>query len=314
MKLVKQIFGWLPVMLLIPSLTGCYEDFVGDSDIQNMGFAINRPMRTVMSDKNVIYVGVSIAGKREVDMKDWAEFEIDPSLVDESLGKVLMPEDYYILGDPSTMRVRKSNLPVADVSVSFTDAFYNDPEALTGKYVIPFRVTRTSITGDETSIREGAEISLVAVKYINQYSGVYYRLTDRVEIDADGNIVGEPVETPKYDLVNNKTVTLASLSPTSVYRPGIAGDNVTGGFTIELPENTGKSADVDVTFSEESASVIVNRAVWRSEGDYTFFSGDEVAPQFEMDYKYESGGKHWSVKEKLVLRQYAERDLRVETW
>lgn len=45
------------------------------------------PLRTVIADRDMpIYIGVSIGGKREVDMSDWAKFEIDPSLV-EGLAK-----------------------------------------------------------------------------------------------------------------------------------------------------------------------------------------------------------------------------------
>ena len=50
------------------------------------------------------------------------------------------------------------------------------------------------------------------------------------------------------------------------------------------------------------------------EGDYTFYSGDEIAPQFELDYIYSLDGKRYKVSEKLVLRQWPEQDLRVETF
>ena len=51
-----------------------------------------------------------------------AKFVIDPALVEGS-GKVLLPNNYYTLSDPEYFRVRKSNLPVADVRIDFTEAF-----------------------------------------------------------------------------------------------------------------------------------------------------------------------------------------------
>lgn len=47
-----------------------------------MGFALDQPLRTVVSGTNKIYVGVSIGGKREIDMSDWATFEIDETLLE----------------------------------------------------------------------------------------------------------------------------------------------------------------------------------------------------------------------------------------
>lgn len=161
-----------------------------------MGFALSQPLRTVVSGTNKIYVGVPIGGKREIDMSDWATFEIDETLL-EGTGKVLMPSNYYTLDDPNTFRVRRANLAIADVGISFTGDFYDDPLSLTAHYALPFRVTGTSIPGDESqpngAIREGGETSIVVVKYISTYSGTYYSLGSVTEVDAGGNAIGDPV-------------------------------------------------------------------------------------------------------------------------
>ena len=69
MKLVKFLFVSFVVLV---SFTSCYDEYTNDYETPNMGFAVaNRDMP--------IYIGVSIGGKREVDMSDWAKFEIDPS-------------------------------------------------------------------------------------------------------------------------------------------------------------------------------------------------------------------------------------------
>ena len=80
MKLVKFLFVSFVVLV---SFTSCYDEYTNDYETPNMGFAVANPLRTVIADRGMpIYIGVSIGGKREVDMSDWAKFEIDPSLVE----------------------------------------------------------------------------------------------------------------------------------------------------------------------------------------------------------------------------------------
>ena len=70
---------------------------------------------------------------------DWATFEIDPSLLDGT-GLTLMPENYYQLANPNKMTISNPNLAIADVKVTFSDAFYEDNAALNKHYAIPFRL------------------------------------------------------------------------------------------------------------------------------------------------------------------------------
>jgi hypothetical protein len=305
-----------PAALLVAAIsaTGCYEGYIHDNEIQNMGFTLSQPLRTVMSDKNIIYVGVSIAGKREVDTKAWATFEIDPSLI-EGTGMTLMPEEYYTLGDPNTMKVRKSNLPVADVSVTFTDAFYADPLSLTAHYAIPFRMTGTSLSQDSTSFRENAYTSVVAVKYISNYSGTYYKRVSKVEIDEAGNAISEELVTVDKDLVNNPTCTVSTISPVAILRPGLADEpSDAGSLEITFPSKEGKDCDVTVAGRNGTAEILSASGKYIKESTFRFYSGDTYAPELDLSYIYVKDGKRYSVNEKLVLRQNPEYDLRVETW
>ena len=53
---------------------------------------------------------------------------------------------------------------------------------------------------------------------------------------------------------------------------------------------------------------------WIRKGDYTFYSGDSAAPQFNLEYIYTDGGRRYQVKETFVLRKWAEDELKVETF
>lgn len=316
---MKNIIKILVLLGTLLPLTSCYDDYVSDYEYPNMGFALQRPLRTVVSGTNRIYVGVSIGGKREVDTGDWAKFVIDETLL-EGTGMTLMPEEYYTLKDKDTFRVRKQNLAVADVEINFTDAFYADPLCLTKHYAIPFRLTSVSIPGDpetqpDGAIREGADYSIVAVKYISSYSGTWYKMGEVVEVDASGQETGSPVVYRNKDLSRNKTVALSTAAAFAVNRPGLADSDVEGGLLLTIDRKPEAEVyDVVVEGTEGGAEISGASGKLRLKGDYTFYSGDEVAPQFELEYTYKDADRYYKVKETLVLRQWAERELRVETF
>ena len=55
MKIAKII-----LLALTTCLSSCYEDYTHDYETTNVGFALQNPLRTVISDRDMpIYVGVS---------------------------------------------------------------------------------------------------------------------------------------------------------------------------------------------------------------------------------------------------------------
>jgi len=304
--------------LLLGAATSCYEGYTPDYDFPNMGFSLNQQTRTVVSSKNKIYVGVSIGGKREVDMKDWATFVFDQSLLNGT-GREMLPESYYVLSDNTTMRPRKSNLAVADVEITFTEEFYADPLCLTKHYALPFRLVGTSIDaeneagvkGPHGAIREGGETAIVGIKYISGYSGTYYRLGEYGEVDSDGEYVDEPVSYNKYNLIDNSTVYLETLGKNTVKVPSAA-NGAAGAFKLTFPDSVDKTAEIEVELVAGGANIIESSAKYIVESSYTFYSGDNKAPMIELEYVYEKGGVNYKVTEKLVLRQWPEADLRVD--
>lgn len=302
------------IVLLVSmlSLTSCYEDYIKDYETTTAGFAMQSPLRTVISDRDMsIYVGVSLGGKREVDMADWATFVIDPTLL-YNTGLELLPEEYYELSDPNTFRVRKSNLPVADVGISFTDAFYADPLSLETHYALPFSVVETSMD----QIREGADYSIVAVKYVSSFSGTWYVRGEVAEVDSQGNpVYGTTRVYRSKDLIDDETVYLATISPNTLSRPGIA-DLSDGGYILTIDNGGESGGDYDVTVSSSEGGITVTgtgRYVYKSD-EFTYNGGDEPCPEIDLEYTFETGGKKYRAIETLVLRRDPLNDLRVEEW
>ena len=304
----------IPVILAASCLLtqSCYEDYLNDYESPNMGFSYTGQIRTIVSDNNVCYVGVSIGGKREINLSEWACFAIDESLLAGTSYK-LLPGEYYSLTDDNMMRARRETIFTADVAVTFNDRFFSDPLTLKNTYALPLRIMEASMDGEKADIREGGETAVIVFKYISAYSGTYYRVGSEVEVDAEGNVIGDYSNYNDKDLIKNPTVELSTLSKTSVLRPGV-GTSTKGGLNIYVTEVEGAKAYSIRAEGTKGTELVDFFGRYALNGDYTFFSGDEVAPQFEMEYTYKVGEQYFRVSEKLVLRQKPAKDLRVETF
>ena len=301
---------------LTACLASCYEDYTKDYETTTAGFAMSAPLRTVIADRNMpIYVGVSLGGKREVDRNDWAKFTLDASLL-EGTPLALLPENYYTLEDTETFRVRKANLPVADVEIRFTEAFYADPLSLTKHYALPFRLTGSSMD----AIREGADCSVVVVKYVSSFSGTYYLQGEVSEVDGNGNIIdGTTVVYKEKDLIKNNTLQLTTLSTDKLLRPGVANlaKSNTNCFELTIGNGGESGADYPIQVKGVEGGVTIVKGSGRyisKSPTYTFNSGDIPCPEINLDYVYELSGKRYKVTEQLILRRDPLDDLRVESW
>lgn len=285
-------------MMCLLLLTSCYEDYVKDYDYSTTYFASQKPLRTVIADRDMsIKVGVAIGGKREVDTKDWAEFEIDPALL-EGTGLVLLPESHYTLSDKNRFQVSKGTLAVADVTIQFTDAFYADEASAGTHYALPFKVKSTSLD----KIVEGKESSIVAIKYISTYHGTFYVKGKLKELDFSGQVVNTTVYDDK-DLSKNITRNVNTLSKNILIREGVSNYPVVAAEKVKLTlqENHSvavESADASITITEGSGS----------------YDNTKEKLEISLKYRFTKAGKSYEVEETLVRRQDPLQDLRYEEW
>ncbi len=296
MKYLKYLlFGMCAVLM-----TSCYEKYEDDYAYSAAYFASQKPLRTVISDRDMeIRVGVAIGGKREVDMNDWARFEIDPALLDGT-GLELLPAAYYELADPELFRVSKSTLAVADVAIRFTDAFYADPLSVTTHYALPFRVVESSLD----KLLDGKQTSIVAIKYISTYGGTYYVTGSRVEINDAGEEIGTPEIYRNADLSKNITRETATVATNVVVREGVSN------FTTDVA-----SEKVRLTFGENGSLTVgtADGGIEISDASGSYDASDERLV-LNMTYSFSKGGKKYRVTEQLTRRQDPLKDLRYEEW
>lgn len=277
----------------------CYEDFLKDYEFSAVYFASQKPMRTIIAGGDpTIEVGVAISGKREVDPNDWATFEI--SLIDMvGSGLVLLPENYYTLSDPTTMKVKKSNLPLAVVKLTLTDDFFADPLSTTKYYGLPFHITGASTD----SVLTDKSTTVVAIKYASSWSGTYCVKGSISELDG----TGAPVSTVEYgdtELSSTFTRATATLSKDIV---------VVGGVGNTFPAAAGDmivltfGADGALTVDSAPGGIVLSEA----SGSYAM-NGDRL--QVNLSYKFTKGTKDYAVTETLLRRQDPAKDLYFEEW
>lgn len=289
------------------AFTSCYEDYVNDYEYSTVYFAHQKPLRTIIADRNMsMNVGVAIGGKREVDKNDWAEFKIDYTLLEGTSFK-LLPESHYTLSDENTFKVSKTSLQVADVTINFTEEFYKDENSVKQYYAIPFEVVSSSLD----SILDNRKTSIVAVKYISAYHGEFYVKGVLSELDTDGTVIGESVRYENADLSKNLLRSVSTISRNVVCREGLAN------FNTDKAEEK-----VQLTINSEDNTVKVGTApggIAITDGNGTYeYSFDEEKMESKLEisitYKFSKDGKNYKVDETLIRRQDPYRDFRFEEW
>ena len=304
---IKKICLTLFVAALAFSSCEPYEDYITDFDNTTVYFATQKPLRSIVSyDEMTFKVGITMGGKRENTVDEFADFEIDESLlttVSGASGFTLLPASYYELSDASKMTISKGNF-IGDVTVTLNrDLFTADPLATQNKYALPLKITSSSLDSiggfnpDGTVLSSPKDYTILVVKYISEYSGTYYHKGTQKEVDATGAVINETVYN-EADLIDNTTWTLTTVDRNSVKTSGVGAVN-NQNFVINIDETTNA-----VTL--DTASSGVSNLV----GSGTVNEDRSIS----LEYSYTSGGKNYEVEDTLVLRQAVELDLRFEEW
>jgi len=201
---MKKILFLLGIIILAG---GCNNRDINfdDFEFQGVYFPYQTPIRTLMLGDEVVgdnsidrdhafSIGVSIGGMYINEMDRVVSIEYAPELaqniMDENSGDTLaiLPPEYY------TATFDRITIPEGNffgkMRVELEDAFFEDPDAIGLKYVIPLVITdalgdtilsgkgSTTIETHDRRIAAHWEVvpkdyTLFAIKYINPYHGVY---------------------------------------------------------------------------------------------------------------------------------------------
>ena len=223
-----------------------------DFEKQTIYFPIQYPVRTISLGNDLVdnsldkehkfHIGVCIGGFYDAgnNKRNWrVEFEVAPSLVPDNYLKrdvgtlKLLPSNYYTLTPAQSVTIPKGSLNGL-IQVQLTDAFFQDSLAITGRYVIPLRITGSPDTGNilrGTPSQDAPatpdvhtpshwevlskDYTLFGVKYVNPYHGKWLRRGKLTVRNQAGQIVSTKVYHAQY-VEQNEVVSLATTSLNAV--------------------------------------------------------------------------------------------------
>lgn len=277
-----------------------YDEYLVDYKFSAVYFASQKPLRTIVSyDQMEFKVGVALGGKRSNDTNEYADFEIDPSLLDddelvEGNSFELMPSEYYSFSNDSKMEISKGDF-IGDITVTLNkNVFTADDLSKENTYAIPLRITSTSTD----SILEGKNYTILVVKYISQYDGTYYHKGTQTEVDENDVVIEETVYSTK-NLIDNEKWDVSTVGATSISTPG-AGTFGNGNLILNVNES-----DNTVAITSGNGNVVITE----QSGTY-----NNEKREFYIDYNFTRSSKMYKVSDTLVLRQAPEKDLYFEEW
>ncbi|HUX59470.1 MAG TPA: DUF1735 domain-containing protein [Bacteroidales bacterium] len=218
---MKKLIAFIFAILVLASCENMKFDYK-DYDSQAVYFPFQYPVRTLSLGNDIIdnsldkqhkfHIGVSIGGLYAENSKSWTvDYVVDNTLVENYLVNAsndtlrVLPASYYTINPTEVITIPKGSFSGL-IEVQLTDAFFSDPKAIKGSYVIPLKITATSadsiligkaitapadrhIVANWVSQQTPKDYTLFGIKYVNPYHGKWLRRCEIVEKDPTNTTV-----------------------------------------------------------------------------------------------------------------------------
>ncbi len=284
----KNIFILLVLSVVLGSC-GFEEETISFGTTSAYFYNQNYNRNLVVGEGLKLKAGIMFSGLIDNDKNRVVSFAVDQSLV--PTGKTLMPSEYYTLSSTSEFVVPKSEEQgYVDIKIDST-AFLADPKALTGEYVIPFRLTGSN---DVDSINSAKDYMILSVNYWAKQHGNYNYSGQTIRKSAtntetvvykNNTTISESIK--QLVTVGPKTVKVVADATTGSKDPGV------GKFTFNLEVPTTGSGEVLIS-STPGATIQV-----AGNGSSTY---DAAKHTFYLKYKYTDGAFQCEATDTLVFR------------
>jgi len=300
-----KIAGYAAVAALFSVFVSCYESYIKDYDYTAVCFGTQNPVRTLVARSDNDYLefktGVALGGLRANQNEYSAQFVVDPDLlntVDHPSRFILLPEDLYVIDNTDNTFIIHKGEMLGDCPVRINKTgFAKLTGSLDTTYVLPLRLVST--TAD--SIVSGKDYTIIAIKYVSEYSGYYYCRGWVAQWNGSDTTATNPYF--HDDLSANKVRLLTTLSLTQFDMAGMGDQENTDDRNLDHLQIG--LVDGNVTLSSISGK---NSVTDRGS------SYDADTKTFTLNYIYNKGGTNYLVNEELVLREDVEATLRFGTW
>lgn len=317
---MRKILSLLAVGVAAMAMVSCENqdtDFP-DFDYQTGYFPYQTPIRTlVLGNDEVVDNSTdnahkcriyAVAGGTRNGIKATLPFVVDPSLCNnltfsDGTPVLPMPDEYYTING--------TEIPISGmngyVEVQLSDAFFNDPKAITNTYVIPLRLT-DEFAGVDSVLRgepivdnpwrlQASDWSiapqdyvLYLVKFISPWSGNFLRRG--VDVITENGETSTNIRHEQY-IENDEIYNLATQGLNTVRCAFDENCNLILTFNEETKECTIATDNVAYSVSGSGKYVSdVAEEVW----------GEKVRDVIYLDYTVTTAGKTVATKDTLVAR------------
>ena len=285
---MKHIASALASGLVMLSLSGCgFDDPAVEYPTKSVLFTYQQYNRELVVGEGLKFkLGVVFAGEAENSRNRSVKYVIDESLVPS--GYTLMPPEYYTCSDPSEIIVPKGSfkgyMPVTIDSLKFLA----DPVSMTGKYVIPFRIT----AADADTITAGKDYMVLQLKYLARQFGYYQYSGTRRNVDTG--------EEESYSYVSSENTSVRQLVTSGPAQLKMTADPYSSssdparkdGYSLILDVPVNGGGVIGISSGTPDVSIV-------PDGDSTY---DEAEKKFTLRYQYVASGITWAVQETLKFR------------
>jgi hypothetical protein len=288
-------------VLAILAACGNFEIDHGDYLYTSGYFPYQYPVRTIVlgdyiydnsndnAHKFIISVAMGGVYKNEKDRE--FKFVVDESLCNNLLftsgGDPVrpLPSSYYTLSSQDRIVIPSGKVN-GGVEVQLADAFFNDPQAIKRSYVVPLRIVGSS---DVDTVLLSKNFTLFAVKFINEYHGVYFHYGTSSVKDASGATTENTAYNTEKYVENNPVAKMVTTARHQV-RTSLNFESriITGAFdlmltfngnncTVSAPEGVSYTATGSGEFkskayrwgNKERDGIAVNYTITTDKGTYT---------------------------------------------
>jgi len=214
---MKKVLGFL---ILIFTMTSCYDDYVKDYKFDSVYFAYQVDVRTFVVGEGMKFdYGIGLGGVMKNDRQRIINYTIDTTLITPSILATMksssysyikdaaslvptsllkLPSKYYSLTNGSKFIIEKGQ-DVGRVTIRpDSAAFLADPLSLNPNYVLALMITSTDKSMVD-SILPLKNYSVIGVKYENLLFGKYWHGGVTVEKTAAGDSVPSSLSLAKVN-------------------------------------------------------------------------------------------------------------------
>lgn len=234
----KNIFI-VGLAMILGSLSSCENNTIElpDFDYQTVYFANQYPVRTIVLGKDAVIdnsldnehkveIKATLGGTRDNRKNVIIDVEVDNSLLNglyfPNNGSELepLPTNYFSLSN-NQITISAGNI-MGGVQVQLTDAFFEDPNALSNHYVLPLKMKSVE---NADSILHTKEFVFYALKFINPWHGNYLRRgSDQMTGDVSRQVARHATYVEQDEINKLETRSLHSVAFPVQFRDAEAGN------------------------------------------------------------------------------------------